>query len=222
MEDKIFEALKTKYSNLGLSNDVLTGYAKYLAASVTEETGIEAAVATIEPLLKLQQKEYDKIRTAQKKSEEGKKDTEKKDTDSEKKSETEKKDKQEAKETKKEEEIPEWAKSLIKDFSTMKKNLSDRDKAATITKRRAEVDSIISKLPESVKKAYSRMNLDVSDEDYETLKTSLTSEVEETMKEFNQKRSVFSPPYAGHGGENGGQKITKEKADAIAKRLVNR
>lgn len=219
MEEKIFEMLKTKYSNLGLSNDVLNGYAKYLAASVTEEAGIDAAVATIEPLLKMQQKEYDKIRAAQKKAEEVKKDNEKKDNEPIVKNEVIKNEKKE-KEEKKNDEIPEWAKTLIKDFSSIKKDLSDRDHAEIISKRRAEVESITSKLPDSVKKAYSRMNLDVSDEDYEALKTSLTTEVEETMKEFNQKRSIFSPPYAG-GGENDGNPISKKEADEIAKSVLH-
>jgi hypothetical protein len=52
MKTKIFEALKTKYSNLGFNKDVLEGVATQLSAFVTEEGGIANAVVGAEAMLK--------------------------------------------------------------------------------------------------------------------------------------------------------------------------
>lgn len=52
MKVKIFEALKTKYSNLGFTKEVLEGVATQLSAFVTEDSQIETAVAGSENVLK--------------------------------------------------------------------------------------------------------------------------------------------------------------------------
>lgn len=52
MKDKILQKLKTKYSNLGLSNDVFEAVATQLATFVTEEQNIDNAVAGSEAMLK--------------------------------------------------------------------------------------------------------------------------------------------------------------------------
>ena len=52
MKAKILSQLKTKYSNLGLSDATLEGVANQLALFVTEETGIENAVNGSESMLK--------------------------------------------------------------------------------------------------------------------------------------------------------------------------
>lgn len=218
MKDKILEMLKTKYSNLGLSKDILDGYADYLSASITEDTGIEAGIASIEPLLKIQQKELDKVRAKAKKDEEVKKSP----NDDEKK-EVVKKDPQTdekvEKDKKKDDEIPAWAKKLTEDLSTLKQKLADSDKAKVIDTRKGEISKIVAKLPASVKKAYERMNFDVSDEDYEQLKTSIESEVKDIEKDFTTKKSLFTPPFHNTGEHD--KEISKDDADKIAARLVN-
>lgn len=60
MKEKILQALKTKYSNLGLSAETLEGVANQLTFHVKEETEIEQAVAGVEPMLKAIQSEADK------------------------------------------------------------------------------------------------------------------------------------------------------------------
>lgn len=52
MKEKIFEALKTKYANLGFSTTVLEGVATQLSAFVTEEDKIATAVEGAEQVLK--------------------------------------------------------------------------------------------------------------------------------------------------------------------------
>lgn len=63
MKEKIFSNLKTKYSDLGFSKQILDGVAAYLAKTVTEEAQIEAVVADVEPILRILQSDTDRIRT---------------------------------------------------------------------------------------------------------------------------------------------------------------
>lgn len=60
MKAKIIQALKTKYSNLGLSDTVLASIAETLAGSVTDEANIETAVAGVESMLNSFQAHADK------------------------------------------------------------------------------------------------------------------------------------------------------------------
>lgn len=228
MKEKILEALKTTYSNLGLSKDILDGYAEYLSTTITEETGIEAGVKAIEPLLKQQQKEFDKIRTALKKAEEVKKESPKADDDKVAKKESpetsEKKAKPESQpqpEPKPQgEEMPEYLKKLMASVDYLTKRAADEDKAKVMASRKSEMSKIVSKLPDSIKKAYERINLDVSDDDFEQLKTTVEGEVKSMEKDLAAKRSVFSPPFQSDGEPN--KEISKERADRIADRLLNR
>lgn len=216
MKEKILEALKNKYSNLGLSKDVLDGFAEFLSLSITEESGIEEGVAKIEGILKTQQKEYDKIRAAaaKKKDEEVKKEEKKTDEP------TPKQDEKKDPAPKKDAEMPEWAKTLMGEVTGLKQKISERDKAAIIETRRKQVTAIVSKLPQSVQKAYERMNLDLSDEDFEALKTSITEEVGTMEKDIAAKSSLSKPPFVG-GNDVPKTDLSKEDAEAIAKNILH-
>ena len=65
MKTKILAALKTKYSNLGLSDKAFDGVAALLVKTVTKEEEIEGAVAesSVETLLKTIQSSVDAERT---------------------------------------------------------------------------------------------------------------------------------------------------------------
>lgn len=52
MKEKIFEMLKTKYKDIGVSKEVLEGVATNLSAFVTEETQIEPVVNGAETMLR--------------------------------------------------------------------------------------------------------------------------------------------------------------------------
>lgn len=60
MKEKILAALKTKYSNIGLSETVFDGVAGLLEITITEESQIDAVVGKAEGALKAQQAEYDR------------------------------------------------------------------------------------------------------------------------------------------------------------------
>lgn len=63
MKQKILDALKNKYANLGFGQKALDGVADYLEKTVTEESQIETAISGVEPLLKVFQAEADRSRT---------------------------------------------------------------------------------------------------------------------------------------------------------------
>ena len=233
MKEKILEALKTKYSSLGLSKEVLDGYADYLSSSITEETGIEDGIAKIENLLKIQQKEFDKIRTtAKKKAEEDKAtqadespkkntvntDIEQKTEDKEKPVKTEKAD---TPEPKKEEEIPSWAKALLGKVEQLEKRNSENDRAQRIDKRRKAIEEIEKNLQPTDKTNFKYVQLDMSDEDFESFKAERSEIAKQKETESNQRAAVIKPPVVNN---NDGSKplISKEKADEFAKRLLGR
>jgi len=60
MKEKIFQALKTKFKNLGFGDKAFEGVAAYLATTITEEDQIETGIAGVEPLLKSFQGDIDK------------------------------------------------------------------------------------------------------------------------------------------------------------------
>lgn len=62
MEEKLLEGLKTKYSNLGLSDAVLSGVTATLKDNTTEDN-LEATINGAEGLLKTFQSELDKVRS---------------------------------------------------------------------------------------------------------------------------------------------------------------
>ena len=55
MFEQILKELKTKYKDLGLSENVLKATAEFLGGAVKEESEIESAVAGVEGMLKVQQ-----------------------------------------------------------------------------------------------------------------------------------------------------------------------
>ena len=114
--------------------------------------------------------------------------------------------------------MPEWAQVIMKKFSDFESSQKKKERAFEIGNRRKEIDKIIAKLPESIKKAYARIDLDIAEDDFSELKESIGKEVEDTITAFSSKRAAFNPPYA--GGGDGSKEISKEEADKVAARLL--
>jgi len=62
MKQKLLEALKTKYKNLGFGEKAFDGVAEFLSKTVTEESQIETAVGGVDGLLKSFQGDVDVVR----------------------------------------------------------------------------------------------------------------------------------------------------------------
>lgn len=136
MFEQILKELKTKYKNLGLSEEYLKVIAKRLAKTVKEESEIEEAVADLEDEMKFQQSQNDTIRTLKtqvKKFEEGGK------QDPPKKEEKKKED------PPKEEEMPAWAKAFKESIETLSGKLENQEKEKI---NQTNEQKLISKLKE--------------------------------------------------------------------------
>ncbi|MCX6222477.1 MAG: hypothetical protein NTZ69_16010 [Bacteroidia bacterium] len=201
MKTKIKDALKTKYKALGFSDQAIEAVAGFLSATVTEEAGIDAAVAGVEGLLKAVQSDTDKARAEKVKLEaklaelEGKR---KPDDDPEKKP------------TPPTDEPPAWAKSLIDQNKELAKKLSliEGEKITTSRKQLLEAafpENTPAKYREQTIKGLERQKFE-TDEDF----TAFVNDVKTTAEELSglaaAKGGVFKRP-AGASGEPGKDKV---------------
>lgn len=62
MKEKILNALKTKYSNLGLSEKAFDGVAEFYSKTITDESKIEEVVTGAQSMLTVMQGEADRVR----------------------------------------------------------------------------------------------------------------------------------------------------------------
>ena len=115
-------------------------------------------------------------------------------------------------------ETPEWAKQLIEQNKALTDRIAKMEGQRTTDSRKQQLSTIIAKLPEQLRKPYERITLDsLSDEQFNTLVTEVTTEVEGIANDINSKGAVFGRPTANSGG-NQGNELTKEQQDAIAYR----
>lgn len=115
-------------------------------------------------------------------------------------------------------ETPEWAKQLIEQNKALTDRIAKMEGQRTTDSRKQQLSTIIAKLPEQLRKPYERITLDsLSDEQFNTLVTEVTTEVEGIANDINSKGAVFGRPTANSGG-NQGNELTKEQQDNIAHR----
>ena len=115
-------------------------------------------------------------------------------------------------------ETPEWAKQLIEQNKALTDRIAKMEGQRTTDSRKQQLSTIIAKLPEQLRKPYERITLDsLSDEQFNTLVTEVTTEVEGIANDINSKGAVFGRPTANSGG-NQGNELTKEQQEAIAHR----
>lgn len=90
---------------------------------------------------------------------------------------------------------PEWAKQLIKVSNALSTRIENLEKEKTTTSRKGEFEKIISKLPENLRKPYTRIALDsLSEEDFNTLKTEVENEVTSINDSLKVKGATFGRP----------------------------
>lgn len=123
------------------------------------------------------------------------------------------------------EKIPAWAQTLLADNKEMKATIKAMQGEKVTASRREQLSKIISALPPAVKKAYERTPVDsISDEEFETLKSEITTEAAEIAKETASKGVVFGKPTIQGGTKtqqnNGGEKeATDDEAKAVVEKL---
>ena len=114
--------------------------------------------------------------------------------------------------------VPAWAQALIDSNNSLKNELAQMKTARTTETRKQQISTLIEKLPENLRKAYSRTPVDgLTDEQFTALVGEITTEVGDIQSSIQQKGAVFGKPAAQHGG-NQGAELTKEQLAAITQR----
>lgn len=210
VKEKLLQALKTKYSNLGFSDKSFAGVAEYLATTITEEDKIETGITGVENLLKAFQAESDKIRTENANL---KKQLDKKD-DPKDESKNPKKDV-------KEEDVPEWAKSMIAQNKEMQEKIASFE-AGGVQKRLSE--KLLGVMKEkSIPEEYYGLIIDGRTFKDDAEVDTLSSSIVEKYGKISQSQTIDSltelpRPTQSSGGGN--KEATKEEVASIVNQIM--
>lgn len=223
MYKEILEALKTKFE--GVSDAVLGRIAKKLANTVTTAEQVKTAVegVTIQQVIDgyADSRATDATQTAIQNYEKkyGLKDGAKVDVQSG--GEGEDTNAQKHHDTSGAggaENVPAWAQALIDSNKKLTERLNQVETERTTATRKQQLQAIVAKLPEKLRKPYERTSVDnLTDEQFSELVTEITAEVDGIAGSINQKGAVFGRPTAKSGNQSE-QELTKEQQDAITKR----
>lgn len=118
---------------------------------------------------------------------------------------------------------PPWAKTLIEQNKTLTERLNGLEKERTTTSRKKELNAIVEKLPESLRKPYERMAIDsLTDEEFSTLKSDVESEVTSISNDLQAKGAVFGTPTKPTNKQSAGgnqKEATDAEADAVVGKM---
>ena len=108
---------------------------------------------------------------------------------------------------------------IVEQNKKLNERLDTMEAARTTATRRQQISTLTEKLPENLKKAYSRTPVDgLSEEEFNSLIGEITTEVGEITSSIQQKGAVFGKPAATHGGSSQGTELSKEQVEAISHR----
>lgn len=219
MKEKIISALKTKFP--GVSADIIDRIAGMLAKTTTTEEQVATAVEGVtEELISVIEGYGDSRATGAQKTavlnyerkyglKEGVKvkDDTKTDDDPPKGN---------------DDQTPAWAKALIDSNKQLTERLNKMEGERITESRTAELNGIIDRLPENLRRGYQRISVDsLTDEEFETLKGEVTSEVEELVKVSDAKSAVFGRPTVGNKSVSASSNPA-EASDAEASAVVDK
>lgn len=196
MKSKIKVALKQKYSNTGLSDDVMDGVASILAGNVAEESQIDTAVAGCEPLLKVVQGSLDKERNARSEAE-------KLARELKEKAQQQEKEKPEPEENKDEPESSKIVSALAAQLEKISEKLENLTKENTQKTKLEQLTAHLSekKVPESYYQPIINGRTfgdDFNVDDYATEVSNAWSEFQKEM--VDERFKDVKPPKRGEGG----------------------
>lgn len=117
------------------------------------------------------------------------------------------------------EQVPAWAKTLIDTNKALSERIAKMETERMTSTRKQQLNEVIGKLPENLRKAYERTPVDnITDDEFNTLIGDITKEVDGIVKSTAQRGAVFGRPSAtGNQGNQDGT-LTKEQEAAIAHR----
>ena len=218
MKEKILSALKTKFQ--GVSADILDRIATMLAKTATTEEQVATAVEGVtEELINVIEGYGDSRATGAQKTavlnyerKYGLKDGAK----------VAKEDPKPQNEEEGGEQTPAWAKALIDSNKQLTERLNKMEGERITESRTTELKGIIDRLPENLRRGYQRISVDnLTDEEFDTLKGEVTSEVEELVKVSDAKSAVFGRPTVGNKSASASSNPA-EASDAEASAVVDK
>lgn len=201
MKEKILQALKTKFKNLGFGDTTFDAVASFLEATVTEETQIDTSVAGVEGLLKGFQADADKrVTTAVQKV----------------KTETPPKAVEPTPVVQPTEEIPSWFKSFSE---TITSKINAIETGKVIETRKSVLESKLTncspELKAKILKDFSRMNFETQ-EDFDSYMTETEQDVATLAQQAsNESLSSIPKPFMGKVTKDGISTATAEYIETL-------
>lgn len=116
------------------------------------------------------------------------------------------------------EQTPEWAKALIDSNKQLTERLNRMEGDRTTATRKQKLDDLLSKLPENLRKGYSRTPLDGTEEEWNARLTEVTNEVNELAAGLKVRGAVFGRPSAQNGRQVPDGELTEAQKNAINQR----
>lgn len=220
MKNKVLDALKQKFSNLGMSDQILSSVAEMVVNSIQEESEIEGAITKYEPLLKVMQSESDKLRTAAAKKKQEQIQTQKQEQTEDHHGAGNPPEPNKNHNIDNPDQMPEWAKDLVSAVSTLTNKIQTIEGEKISTQRKSVIDNIIKDLPQSLKSAYLRTDYaKLSDEDFNALTADITKEMENINKEIGIKGGLFKTPFDGTKQQRQEQGKSDKEIESIVDKI---
>lgn len=121
---------------------------------------------------------------------------------------------------------PSWAKALMQSLQKQEARLNAIERGKVSESRRGKLNAVLEKIPESLRKGYSRIDVDKqSDEDFETLLADITTEVADIEKETRAKGVVTSRALGGGRNpqteKNAANEASDAEVDAVVDKLIH-
>lgn len=204
MKEKILQALKTKFKNLGFGDTTFDAVASFLEATVTEENQIDTSVSGVESLLKGFQADADKrVTTAVQKV----------------KTETQKggEDKKQEPTNTPSEEIPSWFKTFSE---TITSKINAIETGKVIETRKSVLESKLTNCSAELKvkilKDFSRMNFETQ-EDFDLYLAETEQDVATIAQQSsNESLSAVPKPFMGKVTKDGISTSTAEYIESMS------
>lgn len=221
MKDKILAALKAKFQ--GVNTNILDRIATMLAKTVTTEEQVTTAVegvtqdliSVIEAYGDSRATDAQKTAVSNYESKYGLKDGQKIDTTTTTTTTTE--TPPATPPAGGDPAVTQMLQQLLDQNKKFEERLNKMDGERTTTSRKQKLDELLSKLPENLRKGYSRTPLDGTDEEWNTRLAEVTNEVNELAGSVKVRGAVFGRPSA-QGNPNQDGKLTEAQEKAINQR----
>lgn len=203
MHDKeLRQRVRTKFSDLGLTDAIINGLVEHLGDKELSEQDIDGVLDSYMPLLKAIQSNGDRFRELKTQNSKAIKELEELKSKISGNDSLKSEPKVDLDKEVKVSNTHNAQSDLLTEFEAIKKSFAELkaqnellSKERIITQRKAEFDKILSPLPDSYKKAYRYVDItSLSDEEFTKFKEEVSSDVSDTKEELRLNGLSFSHP----------------------------